>query len=276
MINTQSISLFSKLKNTLQKEMPETLILVVGCYNSGTTLLSSALGQHHEISGLKTEGVSLTKEFKTPEEFGWNRLWYKCQDQLEIQKLTQVPDINQVRKDWKQYFDNNKSFALEKSIIHSLNIDWFEHHFNHPYFIWIIRNGYAVAEGIRRRTLHKQRKSHLPGQPYPIEWCAQQWVTSNQIITQKLKHTKNSYQLFYEDLVEEYDENIQQLLRWLPVQSKTITKLKSFTFHQKTLPIQNMNPSSIKRLSIEDIQKVNSIAKNELKKWGYTILTGTE
>jgi hypothetical protein len=275
--------MFKKLTNKLkfksnddnQKEMPEKLILIVGCYNSGTTVLNHILSKHEEISGLDTEGVALTKELKTPEDFGWNRLWYKCQDKLEISKLPKSPNVEQIKKDWARYFDSNKSFALEKSIINGLNIDWFEQQFNHPYFIFIVRNGYTVAEGIRRRTLNKKRNGFKPGEPYPIKWCAEQWVISNKLISKKLSNVKNSYQLLYENLMDNYDQTIQKLLEWLPLQSKILEKPDSFRFHQQTRAIKNMNYSSLKNLKIDDIKKINSIAKDYLKYWGYEILSDT-
>lgn len=252
--------------------MPPCLILIVGCYNSGTTLLNNILSQHPEISGLSTEGVSLTKEFRTPEEFGWNRLWYKCRDQVEINKLKTKPDIDRVKRDWAQHFDCHKPFALEKSIIHSLNIDWFEENFAQPYFIWIIRNGYAVVEGIRRRTLQKQRKGFAPGTPYPIEWCVQQWLQSNKVIEEKLLDVKHRCFLRYEDLVDNYKSTCNHLLDQLPVTPKVFKKPESFTFHNKSLPITNMNDSSIQNLKKADICKINEIAKEMLKKFNYEIL----
>jgi hypothetical protein len=267
--------IISRLNDDTQKEMPEKLILIVGCYNSGTTVLNHILSNHKEITGLDTEGVSLTKELKTPEDFGWNRLWYKCQDKLEINKLSDQPDVEKIKRDWARYFDSNKPFALEKSIVNGLNIDWFEKQFNHPHFIFIVRNGYTVAEGIRRRTINKKRNGFNPGEPYPIEWCAEQWVISNKLISNKLSNVKNSYQLLYEDLMDNYNHTIQELLEWLPVQSKILDKPDSFKFHQQTRPIKNMNYSSLKNLKIEDIEKINQVAKDYLKHWGYEILSDT-
>ena len=177
-----------------------TFIFIVGCYNSGTTLLNYLLSQHFEISGLHTEGIQLTDQLVGPEAFGWNRMWCMCRDKLEISKLNKRPDAEIVKRDWGLWFDRKKDFWLEKSVINSLNIDWFEENFNHPYFIYIVRNGYAVSEGIRRRT--QAVGKHPPNYPsgYPIEMCARQWVVSNQVIQEKLSSVQHSIEITYEDL----------------------------------------------------------------------------
>jgi len=253
-------------------QMPPKLILIVGCYNCGTTLLNYILSQHQEISGLGTEGVALTKEFRTPEEFGWNRLWYKCREQIEICRLKHKPDVKKIRHDWSKHFDATKPYAMEKSIVHGLNIDWFEKEFAHPYFIWIIRNGYAVAEGIRRRTQFRQKNNFASGEPYPIEWCAEQWVQSNKVIEQKLQQVRHSYFLRYEDLVDKPDLTIQTLLNWLPVKSRELKVPHSFTFHKQTLPISNQNKKALQKLSTDDLNKINEIAEGSIQHYGYKIL----
>jgi len=253
-------------------QMPSSLFLIVGCYNSGTTLLNHILSKHSEISALSTEGVTLTKEFRTPEEFGWNRLWYKCREQLEICRLEQKPDVTKVRLDWANHFDATKPYALEKSIIHGLNIDWFEENFEHPYFIWIIRNGYTVAEGIRRRTLHKPRNGFTPGEPYPIEWCAEQWVQSNKVIEQKLQQVRHSYFLRYEDLVDNPDITVQSLLGWLPVEAKQLDIPGSFAFQKQIKPVSNQNEESLQRIASFEFDKINHVAHNHLCKYNYEIL----
>jgi len=46
----------------------KSYLFVVGCYNSGTTLLADMLTQHPEISPLPTEGSALTDALPRPED----------------------------------------------------------------------------------------------------------------------------------------------------------------------------------------------------------------
>lgn len=262
---------FHTKKNIISKfpGMPEKLILIVGCYNSGTTLLNHLLGKHNEISSLTTEGVNLTNQFLVPENFGWHRLWYKCRSKLEIKKKFYNPSLEKVKMDWAKYHDNRKKFALEKSIIHSLNIDWFEKNFSKPYFIWIVRNGYVVSEGIRRRTKIKKRHKFDINQPYPIEWCAKQWVESNKVISQKLLKVQNSYFLRYEDLMKNPKFEINKILNWLPVEKKKISLPNTFKFHNIKLSLINRNKKSLNQLNVFEKKKIYKVASKMLKKFHY-------
>ena len=260
----------------VKHSMPDSIFMVVGCYNSGTTLLNYMLGRHSEISALETEGVSLTSQFKTPEDLGWNRLWYKCRDQLEISQLPVKPDIVKVRREWGKCHDSKKKYVLEKSIIHGLNIDWFEENLYQPHFIWIVRNGYAVAEGIRRRTLSKKRKLFSSGEPYPIEWCAEQWVQSNSVIHEKLNNVAHMYFIKYEDLMANPLKEMSSLLQWLPVEEKVVDIPSSFIFHGESNDIKDNNDSSIENLDQDDIFRINLVAKNLMDEFGYTIIGESE
>ena len=262
---------FGKKKNKISKfpGMPKKLIMIVGCYNSGTTLLNYLLGKHDEISSFSTEGVNLTNQFLVPEDFGWHRLWYKCRSRLEIKKKFYNPSYDKLISDWSKYHDNRKKFALEKSIIHSLNIDWFEKNFSKPHFIWIIRNGYVVSEGIRRRTKSKKRHSFEINQPYPIEWCAKQWVESNRVIAQKLSKVQNYYFLSYEDLMKNPKFEINKLLKWLPVEKKKITLPSSFKFHNVKSSLTNKNKKSLNQLNELEKKKIYKVASKILKKYNY-------
>ena len=53
---------------------PDRWVFVVGCYNSGTTLLANLLEAHPAINGLAREGVELTDALRRPELAGWPRM----------------------------------------------------------------------------------------------------------------------------------------------------------------------------------------------------------
>src|SRR5690242_5444088 len=59
-------------------------VFILGCYNSGTTLLDQILSGHPQFSGLNEEGVMLTDQLPRPEDFQWRRMWWKCEDKMMI------------------------------------------------------------------------------------------------------------------------------------------------------------------------------------------------
>lgn len=249
-------------------------IFIVGCYNSGTSLLNNLLAQHNEISGLPSEGVALTGQIPRPEDIGWNRMWHRCRDQVEISSLNRKPDHQLVKKNWAFWFDPSKLFFLEKSIINSLNIDWLEEKFNHPYFLWIVRNGYAVAEGIQRRTSEPSRHPSIYIGGYPIEMCARQWVVNNQVIEEKLSNVRNSMKVTYEELTAAPKSTIKKIIDMIPLKNKSIIIPEEFEFHQQRLKIRNMNRDSIERLTDEQISSITNEAREMIINQGYEILKG--
>lgn len=248
-------------------------IFIVGCYCSGTTLLSYLLGQHSEISTLPTEGASLTGELVTPEELGWRRMMHQCLPDLRSD--LRWANLHRLKKQWGFFHDKSKTFFLEKSISNWARIDWLAKNFNGAWFIWIIRNGYAVAEGLRRRSAEPSRytaKEYPHG--YPVELCAREWVVSNTAIESLLKPIEYKMMIKYEDLTEDKEVSIKLLLEQLSVKNKKIKMVDSFRFHGETQPVKNMNAQSITRLSKRDIEKINEVAGECLERWCYPIIKG--
>jgi len=248
-------------------------VFIVGCYDSGTTLLNYILGCHDGISSLPTEGVALTNQLSIPEDFGWPRMWYKCMDRIRLKENDNKVNVSRLKKEWGFWFDKKKPIFIEKSISNSARIKWLNKNFDRPYFIWIIRNGYCVAEGIRRRVKQTKIKAFKYAEEgYPIEWCARQWIINNEIIENEIKNTKRAIKIKYEDLTDNSETTISSILQWLPVQNKHVPKFNHFKFHGKTSSIYNMNNESIARLSNKDIIKINEVAGIYLEKWGYPLL----
>jgi hypothetical protein len=207
-----------------------------------------------------------------PEALGWNRMWCMCRDKLEISKLDKKPDVDRIKRDWGLWFERKKNFWLEKSIVNSLNIDWFEENFNHPHFIYIVRNGYAVSEGIRRRTQPREKHPAMYSNGYPLELCARQWVVSNEVIKEKISSVQYFIEVNYEDLTENSAETLASILSWLPIRDKTLEIPDDFAFQGRTRKIENMNRQSIERLTSEEIKTINQVAGEMLIACGYKVI----
>ena len=244
-------------------------VFIIGCYNSGTTLLNEILSHNDNFSCLHTEGINLTKQLKGPENYGWNRLWFKCIDKLEISKMFFKPSIDKLLNDWSPYFDKDKRYWVEKSVVNGVNIEWLEDVFNEPYFIYIIRNGYAVSEGIRRRTVNKKRRLYRRGIPYPIELCAEQWLVSNVYMLDKLSNVKNVFYTSYEELTDPTNEVLSKIHDWLDVPFSGLDDDYIFEFHSESQRILNLNSESIGKLSSADLDKIHLVASSLLDSYGY-------
>lgn len=242
-------------------------VFIVGCYNSGTTLVNNLLSQHPSISGLPYEGVSLTRSLSKPEDYGHPRMWWKCINEMQTDPARDSEIVSKVKQDWYLCFEPRKPIFLEKSIANSARIPWFKRNFQNAFFIHILRNGYAVAEGIRRKT-----DGIAPGGIYPIEDCIKQWSVSNIQIRKDLLEIQGSISIRYEDLCSNPAGCLNQICKFLDIRQIDWKTENKISVHGRYGSIYNMNDDSVKRLSHEDIDKIRHIAGGELQYYGYELI----
>lgn len=240
-------------------------VFIVGSYNSGTTLLNELLGTHPDISVLPYEGVSLASKLTRPEDHGWCRMWHKCIDALTlpIEAGQDIADIT--KREWGLCFDRSKPIFVEKSIVSAVHIPWLIKYFQPAYFIHIVRNGYAVSEGIRRRTVTSMSDS----KPYSIDLCATQWGVTNKSIRRDLENYQNKMLVTYEGLTENISSVLYDISRFLEIDYSLFPDIDLLKVHGEISRIENRNKKSIQHLSVDEIVAINNAAKDELEYYGY-------
>ncbi|RDV16116.1 sulfotransferase [Pontibacter diazotrophicus] len=248
-------------------------VFVIGCYNSGTTLLEQVLSTHPAMSSLLDEGVVLTDKLRRPEDFAWRRMWHACEDEMRI-KEAEAPEVaRRVKRHWSHFYDLNKPVLLEKSIANTTRIEFFNNYFKDVYFVHLVRNGYAVAEGIHRKA------AIMEGNPlfgkedrYPIELCAQQWARSLELVEQTKAKAKNFYEITYEEFTDEPDAVLREITDFIGVDPfRNSFKNEVFSVHNVESSIRNMNKKSLQTLSNDDINLINKAALPYLEQYGYLI-----
>lgn len=247
---------------------PEKWLFLVGCYNSGTTLLAELLGRHPEISALPTEGHFISDQFVKDYEVGLPRMWAGREELFRLTELDQGIDPFRVKKEWGMRLDLSKPVLLEKSPPNSVRTRWLNKHFSPAYFVEIVRNGYAVSEGIRR----KANPRHLRDS-WPIEQCAFQWRRSIEVLEEDSLFLDNFLQVRYEDLTEKPEIILGRITDFLKLTKKVpLTIGDDLSIHERNEPIKNMNVQSFKRLTPDDIKKINQVAADALRRCGYDLL----
>lgn len=251
---------------------PERWIFIVGCYNSGTTLLARVLAAHPAISALPIEGAFLTTELPPPERFGWTRMWCRCVDRVrpEPGSLSERT-IRRIRKQWALWLPARPRNVLEKSVVNSARMPFLDDAFAPAYFISIVRNGYAAAEGMRRKARPaKWGNTDFPD-GYPIELCAEQWRVSDEFITRDAGRVGRFHQIRYEDLVARPAAVLRELTDFLGLPALDATVLEgSWTLQGLDEPIRDMNAASLDRLSEDDRRAIERVAGATLARYGYT------
>ena len=246
---------------------PRAWVFVVGCYNSGTTLLLDLLGRHPSISVLPEEGQFLTDEFKSDYEFGLPRMWTMREDLFRLTEEDHGPDPLRLKKEWGMRSDLSRPVLIEKSPPNAARMRWLQKHFENAHFVAIVRNGYAVAEGIHRKARPKHRHD------WPIEACARQWTRSNEVLVEDAPFLRKLLWVRYEDLTARPREELGRIIQILGLDPEELAfdPSERLSVHERHEPLRNLNEQSIARLSIADIATITSVAENMLAHFDYTM-----
>ncbi len=249
---------------------PDKWVFIVGCYNSGTTLLADLMGHHPSISALPVEGVRLSDVWPLPETFAWNRMWMKCLDEMRLEPGPGMEELTErVKRQWSFSFAR-KPLLLEKSIANTPRMPFIQTYFKPAYFIYIVRNGYAVSEGLRRGARPRQWGREDYGDQYPISLCAEQWAWTDRIISEDRAGIDHLFQISYESLAENPGRVLGGVTDFLDIEPFSDEVLnRSWRVHGVTSQIRDMNTDAIKRLSVEDIEAVQNAVGPTLEKFGH-------
>ena len=252
---------------------PNRWIFIVGCYNSGTTLLRSLLTQHPEIDALPSEGVRLTDALPRPEDVGWHRLWCRCLNDVRLPvDEDMAPRSARIRRHWSLALPGKPANVLEKSIANTARMPFLQAGFPPAYFIYMIRNGYAVAEGIRRKAQPRRFGHDEYGDQYPIELCAEQWRASHDLVEEDSDVIDRLHTIRYEDLAANPARSLVDITDFLGLPPLP-AGLDSATFdvHGVRSSIRDMNAESLARLSAADIDTIRRVSGDALDAWDYGV-----
>jgi hypothetical protein len=220
---------------------------------------------------LPNEGAFLTDSLPYPERFGWPRMWCRC---LEDVRLEPGPDgaerAERIKRQWSVWYPKEAANLVEKTISNAARMPFLEAYFQPAYFINIVRNGYAVAAGIRRKANLRRWGSSY--ERYPIELCAEQWRTTDEIVERDRHAVGRFLQIYYEDLTAEPSAVMKQITDFLglPPMPSDVWSLE-WHIHEVTSTIQNMNERNLDELTRDDLRSISieDIAGVTLQKHGY-------
>lgn len=247
---------------------PQKWVFLVGCYNSGTTLLADLLGRHPEISALPTEGHFITDQFVKDYEVGLPRMWSGREELFRLTEESTGPDPLRVKKEWAIRLDRRRPIFLEKSPPNTIRTRWLQQHFPPAYFVAIVRNGYAVAEGITRKADPKHLRDS-----WPIEASARQWRRSQEIMEEDAPFLQRLLWVKYEDLVRDPLHTLNQITAFIEASPFTgFDPRQAFSVHERSETVRDLNKESIDRLTSDQIRHINGEASECLQRYGYDLL----
>lgn len=257
---------------------PEKWLFVVGCYNSGTTVTQRLLAAHPQIRTLPWEGALITSVLPNPEDLGWTRMWLECPDHMRMPDRDDPRIVDQLLRDWAPWWGSGGTVFLEKSISNGTRIPWLDRNLGPAWFVHIVRDGYCVAEGIRRKARPRQPVARDFGATYPLEMTARQWVAANQMILRDARGLAHYHFLRYEDLVRDPVQEIRRIWEFVglaPVPIEIGPDTLSIT--GTTIPFsRTMNRASRSQLSPAECQLITPIIAEEQTRLGYALMGTTD
>ncbi len=249
---------------------PGKWVFIVGCYNSGTELLSSLLGSHSSVAALPHEGQFLTRQFKPDYELGLPRMWALKEELFRLTESDTGPNVQRLKREWLMRLDRSRPVFLEKSPPNAARTRWLQANFENAHFIAIVRNGYAVAEGIRRKAEPRHLKDG-----WPLDLCARQWERSNEILLEDSQHLRHVCWIRYEDLAASPEAELARMFEFIgldPAGAEAANPDRAWAVHEKHEPIRDMNAESIDRLSRAELEVITAEATPMLRHFGYPVL----
>jgi len=245
----------------------EKPVFIFGCCNSGTTILWESLLKHPKFSGPEVEGQDLVELPDKMKHYLGNdtfRLWAHPKFGLSYyftENDYEPFEAEKVKAVYSKYLDPGKRF-ITKSPADTLRARLIQSYFPDAFFIAIVRNGYAVTEGIVRKRKFDPDRPQYAGLQTTIEDAAEQWFRANIVITSHQKFLRKYLIIKYEDLVNITEQTIDIVLDFLQV-SKGDFEVPVFE--------KDRNEKQIERLSINDIATISRIAGPMLLHYEYQI-----
>ena len=241
---------------------------IVGCNNSGTSLLQGILERSGQVSTMPHEGQRYTRVLTRAARRGHERVWTEFLDDLRMTTEDDLSRAPRLLHDWMRELSVPiRETIVEKTTANAVRMLWLQKAFPHSYFVGLVRNGYAVTEGIRRKGLKS------------VERGARHWNTVNKIMVKDAQDINNFLLVHYEDLVNKPNEVARQLGGFLELEPDSLQDALIGKFSFSTVlgkgsqPIRNFNSKSIKKLNSDDIRKIYHEACEMLNYFGYDIST---
>ncbi|MGA7801910.1 MAG: sulfotransferase [Gammaproteobacteria bacterium] len=237
---------------------------IVGCNNSGTSLLQRILENTGQVSTLPYEGQLYTTVLERAMRRGHERVFMEYASALARTPEESVAVAPRLLHDWMRDLKLPiKDVILEKSPHNVLRMAWLDKVFPRCQFLCLVRNGFAVSEGIMRKG-HKS-----------AERSARHWAQVNRVMLKESVGVKSAMVLRYEDLVDSPEDTARRLANFLNLDHSAIyaamnNQYSIDTIHKQGVqPIQNTNDKTIARLSVDDIKTIEREAGEMLAHFSY-------
>lgn len=246
-----------KIKNNLTNNKEHKFLFILCPPYSGSTLLSQIISSSKNVSSNNELGVREGQLLPGVKHFMFTKNRWDMKIKYDWEKIKNV---------WLQYWDQSKNILLDKSSPNIMHADSIQTVFKESFFIIMIRNPYAQAEGIIRRNKAS------------AEYAAKFVLNCLRYQKQNIENKHRSIFFTYEDLCDSPSNTFKKMTNFLPELDdiNIHAKFRAHNFKTKNkMAIQNLNEEKISRLTKNQIKEINSYFIKEkylLDLFNYTII----
>ena len=164
-----------------------------------------------------------------------------------------VYDWSKIKSVWMKYWDQSKPVLMDKTTTNIMRFDEIKKQFDNTYAVCLVRNPYAVIEGIMRRNSKSIE--------FAVEFC----IKTLQYQKYNIENNKNLAWITYSELCDNHNLIKKKIKSILPeIDDLDFNKFFSaHNFKNKSLRITNLNDEKISKLKKEDILKINKYFSKE-------------
>lgn len=244
-------------------------VFLVGCNNSGTTLIHDVLAATGKFGFMPHEGQRYTDVLRRAHKRGFQRVWTEYLSELQLDERAPTTGVPRLLFDWfGELTPPLQPMILEKTTANAVRMRWLERALPGAAFIGIVRNGYAVVEGIKR----KGDKSVARG--------ARHWRLVNEMMLSDAKQVRNFLLVRYEDLVAAPQQTLSGISAFLDLKSNEIwTEFQNGDANlteDSRISFVDMNAQSISRLNESELEIITQEAGELLARMGYPRLAESQ
>lgn len=261
--------------------MIESPIFILGCSNSGTTILWDALATHPELcrppiedQDLKGMPLEMTHHLGDMTFRMWGHYLFDAarerhtedeglpgaRNPYYVTEKDWTPELQErVEEIYSQFLEGDKRLC-GKSPAHTLRARLLYRCFPDAKFVGIVRNPYAVSEGVRRKRADDPERPKYRGLQTRICDAAEHWLGANKVLF-SYRQLLPIQIITYEHLVQDTGGTLRQVFQHCNLQDVLIP------LNFRTTD----NEQSISRLTLAEIGVIREITRPSAQEWGYAI-----
>ena len=261
-----------------------THLFVICPNNSGSTFLKSALTTSRRVWSLPNEGRRAlgyvgARAVRDGRLTVNNRVWASRKQWLSLFQDSATYDWTRNRRIWyfQAYaYDPRATVFVEKTPWHLLVVDDLARHFRNARFLFMVRNPYAMCEGICRVLRERCRGQHVSLEGKWVEIVAARHVAACLEYQRRNVEAHGDRGIFftYETMSAE-PERVAHEIRMLVPELDDLNLRQRLPIRQYDEMLTDMNARQIARLTPGQIAAINRVFRRHravLNHFGYEIM----